>query len=346
LRPRADLLYTAGMSFTVAVAGVTGVVGREMLRTLEQRKFPVKRLVALASPRSAGTTVPFAGEAIPVEVARPEAFAGVDVALFSAGASVSRELAPAAAAAGAVVIDNSSAWRMDPDVPLVVPEVNLDHARQRPKGILANPNCSTIQMVVALAPLHRAARIKHVVVSTYQAASGKGHAAMEELRQHARALALGEPFSPTVFPGSLAFNLLSDWKPGDDGYSEEEWKMVHETRKILGDSTVGVSPTTVRVPVLNGHSESVHVQFHRPMSAAEALSLLRGAPGLILDERPYAPGQHPQPALVSGKDEVLVGRVREDLAIPGALNLWIVGDNLRKGAALNAVQIAEALFLR
>ncbi|MCS6901509.1 MAG: aspartate-semialdehyde dehydrogenase, partial [Myxococcales bacterium] len=263
---RSDLLYTADMSFTVAVVGATGVVGREMLHTLEQRQFPVKRLIALASPRSAGTTVSFHRESIAVEVARPEAFVGVDIALFSAGASVSRELAPAAASAGAVVIDNSSAWRMDPEVPLVVPEVNPDHALRHPKGIIANPNCSTIQMVVALAPLHRAARVKHIVVSTYQAASGKGHAAMEELRQHTRAIALGEPFSPTVFPGALAFNLLSDWKAGDHGYSEEELKMVNETRKILGDSTLGVSPTTVRVPVLNGHSESVHVQFHRPMT--------------------------------------------------------------------------------
>ena len=334
------------MSFVVAVAGATGVVGREMLRTLEQRKFPVKRVVPLASPRSAGTKISFAGEEIPVQVATPEAFRGVEIALFSAGAAASRELAPAAAAAGAVVIDNSSAWRMDPEVPLVVPEVNLDHARNRPRGIIANPNCSTIQMVVALAPLHRAARIKHIIVSTYQAASGKGHAAMEELQQHARAIALGEPFTPTVFPGALAFNLLSDWKAGEGGYSEEELKMVNETRKILGDATIGVSPTTVRVPVLNGHSESVHVQFHRPMTAAEALSLLRGAPGMVLDERPYAPGQHPQPAQVSGKDEVLVGRVRDDLAVPGAINLWIVGDNLRKGAALNAVQIAEGLFVR
>jgi len=333
------------MSFVVAVAGATGVVGREMLRTLELRKFPVKRLVPLASARSAGATVTFAGEQVPVEVARPEAFRGVDVALFSAGASPSRELAPAAAAAGAVVIDNSSAWRMDPDVPLVVPEVNLEAAHQRPKGIIANPNCSTIQLVVALAPLHRAARIKHIVVSTYQAASGKGHAAMEELEQGARALALGQPFTPTVFPGVLAFNLLSDWKAGEDGYCEEELKMVNETRKILGDATIGVSPTTVRVPVLVGHSESVHVQFHRPMSAAEAASLLRGAPGMILDERPYAPGQHPQPSQVAGKDEVLVGRLRDDLAVPGAINLWVVGDNLRKGAALNAVQIAEALFV-
>jgi aspartate-semialdehyde dehydrogenase len=317
-----------------------------MLRTLEQRKFPVKRVVPLASSRSAGTRVHFRGEEVTVQEATPEAFQGVQIALFSAGAAASRQLAPEAAARGAVVIDNSSAWRMDPEVPLVVPEVNLDHAHHRPKGIIANPNCSTIQLVVALAPLHRAARLKHIVVSTYQAASGKGHAAMEELQHHARAIALGEPFTPMIFPGALAFNLLSDWKAGEQGYSEEELKMVNETRKILGDPSIGVSPTTVRVPVLNGHSESVHVQFHRPMTAAEATSLLRGAPGMILDEQPYGPGLHPQPAQVSGKDEVLVGRIRDDLAVPGAINLWVVGDNLRKGAALNAVQIAEALFLR
>ena len=333
------------MSFVVAVAGATGVVGREMLRTLEQRAFPVKKLVALASARSAGGKVTFRGEEVPVVEATPDAFKGVDVALFSAGAQPSRELGPAAAKAGAIVIDNSSAWRMDPDVPLVVPEVNIAAAHNRPKGIIANPNCSTIQMVVALGPLHRAARIKHIVVSTYQAASGKGHAAMQELEAGARALALGEAFTPKVFPAALAFNLLSDWKAGEGDYCEEELKMVNETRKILGDPTIGVTPTTVRVPVLVGHSESVHVQFHRPMSAAEAKDLLRHAPGMVLDERPYAPGAHPQPVDVAGRDEVLVGRLRDDLAVPGAINLWIVGDNLRKGAALNAVQIAEELLV-
>jgi aspartate-semialdehyde dehydrogenase len=333
------------MSFVVAVVGATGVVGREMLKTLEERHFPVSRLIPLASARSAGTSVPFRGQQVPVQLATPAAFEGVQIALFSAGAAASRELAPAAAAAGAVVIDNSSAWRSDPEVPLVVPEVNLDAARVRPKGIIANPNCSTIQLVVALAPLHRAATIKHIIVSTYQAASGKGHDAMKELEAASRAHGLGEPFIPHVFPAPLAFNLLSDWKAADGGYCEEEMKMVHETRKILGDERIGVSPTTVRVPVLVGHSESVHVQFHRPMSAAEAANLLRVAPGVVLDERPYGPGVHPQPAEAAGQDPVFVGRLREDLAIPGALNLWVVADNLRKGAALNAIQIAEALFV-
>jgi aspartate-semialdehyde dehydrogenase len=331
------------MSFVVAVVGATGAVGREMLKTLEQRRFPVKRLVPLASKRSAGTKVPFAGGEVTIEELKPSSFEGVQVALFSAGASVSREYGPIAAQAGAVVIDNSSAWRMDPDVPLVVPEVNMAAAAKRPKGIIANPNCSTIQMVVALKPLHDAARIKHIVVSTYQATSGKGHNAVEDLLQQAKAFLAGQKIEPTVFPGQMAFNTLCDWKAGEKDYSEEELKMVFETRKIMGDQTIGVSPTTVRVPVVNGHSEAVHVQFHRPMTPVEAKELLKNAEGVVLMDEPYAPGKHPQPALASGTDPVYVGRVREDLAVPGALNLWIVSDNLRKGAALNAVQIAERL---
>jgi aspartate-semialdehyde dehydrogenase len=334
------------MSFVVAVVGATGAVGREMLRTLEQRKFPVKRVIALASARSAGQKLPFAGGEITVTELKPAAFEGVDVALFSAGGSVSREYGPIAAAAGAVVVDNSSAWRMDPDVPLVVPEVNMAAAERRPKGIIANPNCSTIQMVVALKPLHDAARIKHIVVSTYQATSGKGHAAVEDLLAQSRAALAGEAVVPTVFPGQMAFNLLSDWKAGENGYSEEELKMVNETKKIMGDPTIGVSPTTVRVPVVNAHSESVHVQFHRPMTAEEAKQLLRGAEGVVLADEPYAPGNAPQPLVAAGTDPVYVGRVRDDLAVPGAVNMWIVSDNLRKGAALNAVQIAERLFPR
>jgi aspartate-semialdehyde dehydrogenase len=268
----------------------------------------------------------------------------VQIALFSAGGSVSREFAPIAAAAGAVVIDNSSAWRMDPDVPLVVPEVNLEAAEHRPKGIIANPNCSTIQMVVALKPLHDAARVKTIIVSTYQAAGGKGHAAVEELLAQARATLDGRAPEARVFPGQIAFNVLCDWKAGDADHSEEEWKMVNETRKIMGDPTIAVSPTTVRVPVVTGHSEAVHVQFHRPMKADEAKRLLRGAPGVVLMEEAYAPGKHPQPALAAGKDAVFVGRVRDDLAVPGAIDMFVVSDNLRKGAALNAVQIAERLF--
>lgn len=333
-------------SFVVAVAGATGAVGREMLRTLEQRKFPVSKLVALASKRSVGTKLPFAGGEVTVEELGPKAFEGVDVALFSAGAGPSREFAPIAAKAGAVVIDNSSAWRMDPDVPLVVPEVNIEAAKNRPKGIIANPNCSTIQMVVALKPLHDAARIKTIVVSTYQATSGKGQAAVEDLMQQTRAALAGEKVTPTVFPGRMAFNVLCDWKAGENDYSEEELKMVNETRKIMGDPEIGVSPTTVRVPVVTGHSEAVHVQFHRPMTAEEAKKLLKNAEGVVLIDEAYAPGKHPQPFEVAGTDPVFVGRVRDDLAVKGAIDMFVVADNLRKGAALNAVQIAERLFVK
>ena len=335
----------APMSFTVAVVGATGAVGREMLRVLEQRKFPVKKLIALASPRSAGQKLAFHGAEITVEALGPGSFAGVDLALFSAGGSVSREYGPIAAKAGALVVDNSSAWRMDPDVPLVVPEVNLAAAAKRPKGIIANPNCSTIQMVVALKPLHDAARLEHVIVSTYQATSGKGHAAVEDLLAQTTAVLAGTQPTPTVFPGQMAFNVLCDWKAGEGDYSEEEWKMVHETRKIMGDDSIGVSPTTVRIPVVNGHSESIHVQFHRAMKADEAKNLLRGAEGVMLMEGAYVAGQHPQPAHASGTDHVYVGRIRDDISVPGALNLFVVADNLRKGAALNAVQIAERLFV-
>ncbi len=332
------------MSYVVAVLGATGAVGREMVSTLERRSFPVRKLVLIATARSAGKRIRFRGEEVEVKPVSPEAFAGVDFALFSAGAAPSREYGPKAAAAGAVVIDNSSAWRMDDQVPLVVPEVNMDAAMKRPRGIIANPNCSTIQMVVALKPLHDAARLEHVVVSTYQAVSGKGQAAVEDLWEQTRALAAGTPVKPTVFPGQIAMNLLCDWKPGEANYSEEEWKMVHETRKIMGDPSIGVSPTTVRVPLPCGHSESIFVRFRRPMKVEEALSLLRKAPGVVLMDEPYAPGRHPQPAQAANTDPVYVGRVREDIAIPGAINMWVVADNLRKGAALNAVQIAEGLF--
>ena len=336
------------MSFVVAVVGATGAVGREMVRTLEERRFPVKKLVALASARSAGTKIAFGydprGEVTVTELG-PSSFAGVDLALFSAGTSISREYGPIAAKAGALVVDNSSAWRMDDGCPLVVPEVNMAAAQNRPKGIIANPNCSTIQMVVALKPLHDAARIKHIVVSTYQATSGKGHAAVAELEEQTRAFAAGKPLESKVFPGQIAFNLLMDWKAGEGDYSEEELKMVHETRKIFDDQTIGVSPTAVRVPVVNAHSEALHVVFHRPMSAAEAKSLLKNAEGVVLVDEAFAPGKHPQPIGACGTDPVYVGRVRDDLAVPGALNLWVVSDNLRKGAALNAVQIAERVLV-
>ena len=329
---------------TVAVVGATGAVGREMLRTLERRNFPAKRVIALASERSAGSKLEFNGKTLTVEKLVPASFAGVDIALFSAGASTAKEFAPIAAAAGAVVVDNSSAWRMDPDVPLVVPEVNPGALADRKKGIIANPNCSTIQMVVALKPLHDVARIKHIVVSTYQATSGKGHAAVEELKHQIAELSQGKAPTIKIFPAQIAMNVVSDWKAGTDGYSEEELKMVHETKKIMGDASIGVTPTCVRVPVVSGHSESVHVTFHQPLSAARARDLLRNAPGVTLVEGEYRPGGEPQPIQAADTDPVYVGRVRDDLAVPGALNLWIVSDNLRKGAALNAVQIAELLI--
>jgi aspartate-semialdehyde dehydrogenase len=331
------------MSPVVAVVGATGAVGREMLRTLERRNFPAQRVIALASERSAGQKLPFKGGEITIEKLGPDSFKGVDIALFSAGTSVAKEFGPIAAASGAVVIDNSSAWRMDPDCPLVVPEVNPAAIKDRKKGIIANPNCSTIQMVVALKPLHDAARIKHIVVSTYQATSGKGHAAVEELRSQITQIGAGQKPEFKIFPAQIAMNVVSDWKPGPNDYSEEELKMINETRKIMGDDSIGVTPTCVRVPVANGHSESVHVQFHQPLSATRAKELLRDAPGVKLYDGQYQPGGEPQPIFASDTDPVYVGRIRDDLAVPGALNLWIVADNLRKGAALNAVQIAELL---
>lgn len=331
------------MSKVVAVVGATGAVGREMLRTLERRNFQASKVIALASERSAGSKLPFAGGELEVRKLDPDSFSGVDIALFSAGGETSKEYSPIAAAAGAVVIDNSSAWRMDPDCPLVVPEVNPEAIEQRPKGIIANPNCSTIQMVVALKPLHDAARVRHVVVSTYQATSGKGHAAVSELREQIRAIGAGQQPKSQVFPAQMAMNVLSDWKAGRDGYSEEELKLVNETRKILGDDAIGVTPTCVRVPVVTGHSESLHVQFHQPLGAARARELLANAPGVTLVDGDYAPGGEPKPLDAADTDPVYVGRVRDDLAVKGAINLWVVADNLRKGAALNAVQIAELL---
>ena len=330
------------MSLVVAVVGATGLVGREMLRTLEQRAFPTKEVRALASARSAGATLQFRDESLQVAAAAPEQFEGVDVALFSAGRSVARELCPAAAAQGAVVIDNSSGWRMDPDVPLVVPEVNPEAVKRRPKGIIANPNCSTIQMVVALGPIHELSPIEHIVVSTYQATSGKGQAAVDELHEQIRALAAGRPVESRVFPSPIAQNVVMDWPRGDDDWSEEELKMVHETRKILEDDNIGVTATTVRVPVFFGHSESVNVETRNASSAAEVRAALEKAPGVAVVDDP-AGNRYPLAIDASGQDMTLVGRIRNDESIPNAVNLWIVADNIRKGAATNAVQIAEIL---
>jgi aspartate-semialdehyde dehydrogenase len=328
--------------YVVAVVGATGAVGTEMIEVLEERKFPVIRLVLLASARSAGGMVTFEGNEVPIEVLTKDSFAGVDIALFSAGADLSREFAPIAVNAGAVVIDNSAAWRMTPEVPLVVPEVNA-HDIQRHKGIIANPNCSTIQMVVALKPLHDEARIKRIVVTTFQSVSGTGKDAMDELMAECQDLLSFKSASPKVYPYQIAFNCLpqiDDFLPS--GYTKEEMKMVHETRKIMGDQSIQVTATTVRVPVYVGHSEAVNIETERKLSANEARAILSAAPGVLLYDDP-AHKIYPMPLEVAGKDEVYVGRIREDESIANGLNLWVVADNLRKGAALNAVQIAEHL---
>jgi len=335
--------------YTVAVVGATGAVGREMLRVLEQRSFPTARLVPLASSRSAGQTVCCAGCDLLVRELTPQSFEGVQVALFSAGGSVSKEYAPIAAAAGAWVVDNTSAFRMEPDVPLVVPEVNPqalegDLLRRR---IIANPNCSTIQMVVALEPIRRAAGLRRIVVSTYQAVGGAGMKAMEELRLQAQAFARGEPLpAPRVFPHPILFDCLPHIGSfTESGYSVEEEKMVNETRKIFGEPDLRVSATTVRVPVMVGHSEAVNVELERPLSAKEARRLLAGAAGVEVVDEPAA-ARYPLARDCAGTDPVYVGRIREDPSVPHGLDLWVVSDNLRKGAALNAVQIAELLAAR
>ncbi|HJK89710.1 MAG TPA: aspartate-semialdehyde dehydrogenase [Polyangiaceae bacterium LLY-WYZ-15_(1-7)] len=330
----------------VAVAGVTGMVGREMLRVLEQRDFPVGELVPVASARSAGKKVPFRGEEHTVREIAPEVFEGVDVALFSAGSGPSKEWSPIAAEKGAVVIDNSSAFRKDPECPLVVPEVNMAAAKDRPKGIIANPNCSTIQMVVALKPIHDAAKITRVVVATYQAISGSGAGAVSAFETQMKQLAAGETVGELeTLKGQLAGNVLMHWsRDVESGYQEEELKMVHETRKIFGDDSIRVSPTAVRVPVVNGHAESLAIETEKPITPDEARALLEKAAGVkVVDD--FANGVYPTPIEATGTDPVYVGRIREDVGNPGGLQMFVVADNLRKGAALNAVQIAEGLFL-
>jgi aspartate-semialdehyde dehydrogenase len=333
-----------GKLYNIAIVGATGAVGTEMLRVLEEREFPVKSLRLLASERSEGNFLEFAGEEIMVQKITRDSFAGIDIALFSAGGDRSTAFCPIAAAAGAVCIDNSSAWRMDPDVPLVVPEVNPgDIAGYTRKGIIANPNCSTIQMVVALKPLHDAARIKRVVVSTYQAVSGTGQRAIEELRIQTGELLNGRPADCKVYPYQIAFNCLPHIDVFlDNGYTREEMKMVNETRKIMGDDSIKVTATTVRVPVFYGHSEAVNIETEKKISAELARELLATAPGvqLVDDVKNLV---YPMPIDAAGQDMTLVGRIREDESIANGLNLWVVADNLRKGAATNAVQIAEIL---
>ncbi|MDL2267063.1 aspartate-semialdehyde dehydrogenase [Desulfovibrio sp. OttesenSCG-928-G15] len=329
-------------SLTVAVAGATGAVGREMLSTLESRDFPAK-VIALASSRSAGTTVPFKGGELPVQEMTEDSFKGVDIALFSAGGSTSERFAPHAVKAGCVVVDNSSAWRMDERCPLVVPEVNA-HALAGHKGIIANPNCSTIQMVVALKPLHDAASIKRVVVSTYQAVSGTGQKAIEELETQVRQMFnMVEP-EAKVYPHRIAFNCLPQIDVFlDNDYTKEEMKMVLETVKIMEDPEIRVTATTVRVPVFYGHSEALNVEFAKPLSAKDARAVLSVAPGVIVLDNP-SQKMYPMPVQAAGEDEVFVGRIREDETQANTLNMWVVADNIRKGAALNTVQIAERLI--
>ena len=327
----------------VAVLGASGAVGQELLQLLEQRRFPVAELLPLASPRSAGQSLGWQGRSLTIQPVEASAFEGVDLVLASAGGSVSRQWAPLAAAAGALVIDNSSAFRMDPAVPLVVPEVNPEAAFSH-RGIIANPNCTTILLSLALAPLHARRPIRRVVVSTYQSASGAGARAMEELRSLSRTvLDGGEPVSE-VLPHSLAFNLFLHNSPlQPNGYCEEELKMLHETRKIMGTPELRLSATCVRVPVLRAHSEAVNIEFHEPFPVEEARALLAAAPGVeLLDD--FDANRFPMPTDVTGRDPVAVGRIRQDLSEPNALELWLCGDQIRKGAALNAIQIAELLI--
>jgi len=330
-------------SYHVAVVGATGAVGVEMIKTLEKRNFPVGKLSLFASARSKGKTLPFKGKPVPVHELTHDCFKGIEIALFSAGASRSREFAADAVKAGAVVVDNSSAFRMDAGVPLVVPEINPQDIKLH-KGVIANPNCSTIIMLMPLWPLHRAAKLRRVVVSTYQAASGAGAQAMAELEDQTREVLAGRPAVPKVMPHRYAFNLFShNSKVAENGYNEEENKMVKETWKIFHDDTIKVCPTCIRVPVLRAHSESIVAEFEKPLSVAQARELLSKAPGVkLVDEREK--NLFPMPIDATEQYDCLVGRVREDFSHPNSLALFVAGDQLLKGAALNAVQIAEYLI--
>lgn len=331
--------------FNVAIAGATGAVGEVMIETLEQRNFPVKNLKLLASERSVGKKLKFKGEEIPVEKLEKGVFKGIDIALFSAGGDRSKEFAPDAAESGAVVVDNSSYFRMDPDVPLVVPEVNPDDiALYKKRHIIANPNCTTIIMVVPLKPLHDYARIKRIVVSTYQAVSGAGAKAMDELAKQVCQYVEGKEIHVNALAYQIAFNLIPQIDVFTDNlYTKEEMKMVNETRKIMGDNSINVTATTVRVPVFRSHSESVNIETERKITREKAIELLINAKGVKVVDDP-ANKKYPMPLFVSGTDDCYVGRIREDISIENGLSLWIVGDQLRKGAALNAVQIAEVLI--
>jgi aspartate-semialdehyde dehydrogenase len=329
-------------SYNVAILGATGAVGQTMIKVLEERNFPVNEIKFLASERSAGKEVEYYGMKYKVEAVCEEAFENVDIALFSAGGERSKKWAPIAASKGAVVIDNSSAFRMDPEVPLVVPEVNPEDVKWH-KGIIANPNCSTIQMVVALYPIHKVKKIKRIIVATYQAVSGAGATAIEDLELETKAVMEGKYFYPRALPHHIAFNVIpriDNFEP--NGYTKEELKMINETRKIMHEPDIKVSPTCVRVPVYVGHSEAVTIEAQGSITAEEAREILKNAPGVVVEDDPFN-NVYPTPIEVAGKDDVFVGRIRKDLGFENGLSMWIVGDNLRKGAATNAVQIAELL---
>jgi len=332
------------MAPNVAVVGVTGAVGQEFLSILEQRKFPFKTLRVLASSRSAGKTVPFKGKEYTIEELTQDSFKGIDIALFSAGASRSREFASAAVKAGAVVVDNSSAFRMDPQVPLVIPEINPQKIKEH-KGIIANPNCSTIIGIVPIWPLHKINPVKRMVVSTYQAASGAGMSAMLELESQSREILAGKPPTKNVFPHQIAFNCFSHNSAlGPNGYNEEETKLVKETRKIFDCPEIAITATCVRIAVMRAHCESINLEFTNPITPDQVREILKKAPGVtVLDDREH--NRFPMPIDATGKDDVFVGRIRQDESLPNnrGINLWVSGDQLRKGAALNAIQIAELL---
>jgi len=331
--------------YNVAVVGATGLVGQEFINALEQRSFPMNSLHLLASDRSAGRRLFVKHEELEVKETTPGSFKRIDIALFSAGAEVSRYFSPIAAKSGAVVVDNSSAFRMVPTVPLVVPEVNPEDIKWH-KGIIANPNCSTIQMVVALYPLHKVNPIKRIIVDTYQAVSGSGSAAVEELQTQAKQVLNGQNAIPHVYPHQIAFNILPEIDLFlDNGYTKEEWKMVEETKKIMHAEDIAISATCARVPVLTGHSEAIHVEFSQPFSPDDARRILAQAPGIkVLDDPTIS--LYPQPWSATDTDEVFVGRIRQHPSNPNTLAMWVVADNLRKGAALNAVQIAEEMVKR
>lgn len=329
--------------YHVAIVGATGAVGRKMVAILEERNFPVSQLTLLASARSKGKTLRFHGEDITVHELTEDSFKGIDLALFSAGGEISRQFAPRAVKSGCVVVDNSSVFRMEKDVPLIIPEVNPAAVGEKPE-LIANPNCSTIQMVIALKPIHDKFRIKRVVVSTYQSVSGSGRKAIEELQQQSQDLLNQKEATIKVYPHQIAFNCIphiDDFL--DNGYTKEEMKMVNETRKILEDASIQVCPTTVRVPVFYSHAEAINVETERPITAEEVKKLFSDAPGIQVMDSPKNK-EYPLAIHAEGKDDVFVGRIRDDISKTNAVNFWVVADNLRKGAALNAIQIAELLL--